>query len=205
MLDITNRVVSIDLAIGEVGAGMLCFSHAERIVVPRGWTLVDNRTVRPPLFDGERYEVPAPPAPLPSVEVATPLAAPKRRERKRRSALPGADGAESGDATTDQPNGAADQFDLSDSLLPVRPGVIRVDTTSEDVEVVAEDIEVVVDVTVDVRAEVNTGGDTDAGELDQYDLPAGYREAALGDIEEPDRTASPLLARAFDMTRTKRR
>ncbi len=75
MLDVTNRIVSIDLAIGEVGAGMLCFSHAEKIVVPRGWTLVDNRSVRPPLFDGERYEVPALPEVLPSVSVATPLVA----------------------------------------------------------------------------------------------------------------------------------
>ena len=194
MLDITNRVVSIDLAIGEVGAGMLCFSHAERIVVPRGWTLVDNRTVRPPLFDGERYEVPAPAVPLPPVEVATPLT-PKRRDRKRRSALPGAAKsiAESMSCAdvTDYENGQPEQFDLRSDTAPAFLDPREVSSAGR---VLRDDIEVVVDVTVD------------EGEYDgQYDLPAEYRDTALVDIEEPDRTASPLLARAFDMTRTKRR
>jgi hypothetical protein len=51
MLDMANRVVSIDLDIHEVGAGMLCYGHAERVVVPKGWTLEDRREHEPRLFD----------------------------------------------------------------------------------------------------------------------------------------------------------
>ncbi len=57
-----------------------------------------------------------------------------------------------------------------------------------------------------------TDGSADQRESDSsvdggaYDLPAAYRDGvAQVALDEPDREASPLLARAFDVTRTKRR
>jgi hypothetical protein len=96
MLDMANRVVSIDLEIHEVGAGMLCYGHAERVVVPKGWTLEDRREHEPRLFD-----VGAPQERLPSnlrsdggetddsddgaADDEAPAA--RRRERRRRALL----------------------------------------------------------------------------------------------------------------------
>jgi hypothetical protein len=183
MLDITNRIVTIDLAIGEVGAGMLCFAHAERIVVPRGWSLVDNRTVRPSLFDGERYEVALPAEPVPEVELAAPLVTSKRRERRKRNLLPGVGASDVPDRFTAE-HERSGQFDLAGG------GV--------DLEAAHGDVEVVIDVTAD--EEVGTGYGTG------YDLPSPYRDASSAvEIDEPDRTSSPLLARAFEVTKTKRR
>ncbi len=225
MLDVTNRIVSIDLAIGEVGAGMLCFSHAEKIVVPRGWTLVDNRSVRPPLFDGERYEVPSLPEVLPAVEVATPLAATKRRDKQRRSPLPGADSrfSDTGDpeARPSNPPGPRsawqsdeDQFDLrhADVTSPAAASRIEVvvDVTSAYADAERTDrllrVEHVgaLDGSIDVRE--SEPESESAHEAGNYDLPAAYRDGvAHVALDEPDREASPLLARAFDVTRTKRR
>ncbi len=187
MLDVTNRVVSIDLDIGEVGAGMLCFSHAEKIVVPRGWTLVDNRSVRPPLFDGEHYEVPALPEAMPAVEVARPLVASKRRDKRRRSPLPGVAGSDDDRSPLDD-----DQFDLREAGASGGP--------------TAGQIEVVVDVTTQRSGSFAPNDSDVVVDLGSYDLPAAYRDAVSTiDIDEPDRAASPLLARAFDVTRTKRR
>lgn len=37
----------VDLVEDEVGAARLCDEHADRVSVPSGWTLVDERTEEP--------------------------------------------------------------------------------------------------------------------------------------------------------------
>ncbi len=154
MLNITDRVVSIDMEIDEVGAGMLCYQHAERVVVPRGWTLEDHRVIEPYLFDGAPYDT-ATNADLDNdadgdaIDGEQPLS---RKERKKRKLLQAETAAES-----------AGKFDLADS----------------------------------------------APAPDSYDLPEEYRGNSVSDSADDslgiaaDRTTSPLLSRAFDMSRTR--
>jgi hypothetical protein len=150
MLDMANRVVSIDMEIDEVGAGMLCYQHAERVVVPRGWTLEDHRIINPYLFDGAPYDAAVENADLDGhndtdtdvIEGEQPLS---RKERKRRKLL-----------QTEASSESAGKLDLSGS----------------------------------------------------YDLPEQYqRDQADSDDESlgvaADRSTSPLLSRAFDMSRTR--
>jgi hypothetical protein len=158
MLDMANRVVSIDMEIDEVGAGMLCYQHAEKVVVPRGWTLEDRRVIDPYLFDGAPYDVDDEFDDEPDQADQKP----NRKERRRRKLLP-----QSGSHATVDP---ADDGQLS------------------------------------------LGSDGGGN----YDLPDEYEststkpdpDEAPADtkgpvIVEADRTTSPLLARAFDMSRTR--
>jgi hypothetical protein len=135
-------IVSIDMEIDEVGAGMLCYQHAERVVVPRGWKLEDHRVIEPYLFDGAPYDVDEDDAPDDDAVVGEqPLT---RKERKRRKLLRAEEAEAAGE--------------LDDEQLSLGKA---------------------------------------------YDLPEEYDSPEESDGVAADRSTSPLLARAFDMSRTR--
>jgi hypothetical protein len=174
MLDMANRVVSIDMEVDEVGAGMLCYNHAERVVVPRGWTLQDNRVIEPYLFDGSPYDI--------------------------------------DDDSLDEDDSAGD----ADNVGGARASSPRKERPRR---------KLIQPTPVDRRDGVVTTGDDGAAESDGqlsmgsgYDLPTEYSVAAdeprpkpstkrelsaAVDEIEADKSTSPLLARAFDMTKTR--
>jgi hypothetical protein len=174
MLDMANRVVSIDMEIDEVGAGMLCYQHAEKVVVPRGWTLEDRRVIDPYLFDGAPYDVEA------DFDDEPDEAGQKsnRKERRRRKLLP---------------QGGSPSSSSSSSSSSSPP-------TTE---------------TADADGQLSLGGEPGGN----YDLPDEYEATSLADplppiddpksetkslpVVEADRNTSPLLSRAFDMSRTR--
>jgi hypothetical protein len=183
MLDMANRVVSIDMEVDEVGAGMLCYGHSERVVVPRGWTLRDDRVIEPYLFDGAPYDV-EPHQGLDDVLDDVPedndqqlRSAPVRKERKRRKLI--------------TPASVASGSDAGNSDDPKDPKDSGVTNSGVD-------------------GQLSMGG--------AYDFPTEYETAAdqprlqpsrkrdtatAADEIEADRATSPLLARAFDMTKTR--
>jgi hypothetical protein len=177
MLDMANRVVSIDLHIDEVGAGMLCYGHAERVVVPKGWTLEDLRVHEPRLFDVGRPENRLEPSLVSdsgrrpydladedseSESGAEGEAASKRKERKRRRLLP--------------------TKDSTSRELQVTPGQMAFNGYDLPSEYDGPH-------TKDHQADVR---------FDHEDLDERPSDTS------PDPEANPLLARAFDVTRSRR-
>ncbi len=177
MLDMANRVVSIDMEIEEVGAGMLCYTHAERVVVPRGWTLRDDRVIEPYLFDGAPYDIDddvdsADEAARDEAKVrakaeAKVVAAAARKERKRKKLI-----------------------------NPVQDGETTPEVEADDGQLsMADDVDDGYEVPYDLPSEYESAGDR------PKTAPLSKRTPVV-DIEA-DRSTSPLLARAFDMTKTR--
>jgi hypothetical protein len=182
MLDMANRVVSIDLHVDEVGAGMLCYGHAERVVVPKGWTLEDQRVHEPRLFDVGRPENRLEPSLASETgrpydhaqddtnnesDDANEAGVPRRKERKRRKLLPTKDTGASESHPTPQPTPGQMAFNGYD--LPS-----EYDSLPEEFDR---------DEAVDLQ-------------------PIEDLDELLSDTS-PDREANPLLARAFDVTRSR--
>jgi hypothetical protein len=206
MLDIGLRVVSVDMNIHDVGAGLLCYGHAERIVVPRGWTLVDEREHSPRLFD-----VGQPTRRLPPSTSATTARGPFDVEREDGSGV-GADRADSPDSADDTPDSERKPRREKRRRRIFTELENRSDPNGADPN--------------------GAGGTADRdGQLSfgAYDLPGAYQDLAdrrtehasarvdvnanLEDSEdsedredaaEPDQRTSPLLARAFDLSKSRR-
>lgn len=57
--DAKGALVVLDTKIAEWGgSGVLCTRHADRLTVPRGWTLDDRRVTAPRLFPVSRFDAP---------------------------------------------------------------------------------------------------------------------------------------------------
>lgn len=51
-------MIVIDRRVDEAGAAVLCKNHADRVTVPKGWTLDDQRDDHPRLFGVGRFNEP---------------------------------------------------------------------------------------------------------------------------------------------------
>jgi Protein of unknown function (DUF3499) len=181
MLDMANRVVSIDMEVDEVGAGMLCYNHAERVVVPRGWTLVDNRVIEPYLFDGAPYDIDDDSLGDEDDDVPS---APVRKERKRRKLItPSVAGTAASQGRPDDGVVTTDEDDAADGQLSMGGG------------------------SYDFPEEYAAASDeplaTPSNKIPSTKMPSSKRSSATVDEIEADKSTSPLLARAFDMTKTR--
>lgn len=52
--------IIIDRRVDDAGAAILCVAHADRVTVPKGWTLDDRRENNPRLFGIGRFNEPKP-------------------------------------------------------------------------------------------------------------------------------------------------
>ncbi len=176
MLDMANRVVSIDMEVDEVGAGMLCYNHAERVVVPRGWTLVDNRVIEPYLFDGAPYDIDDD---LLDDDDDDARVVPVRKERKRRKLITPSAAATA--ASKGRPNDGVvttGQDDAADGQMSMSGG-------SYDFP------------------DAYAAAPEEPLATPSTKMPSNKRTSATADEVEADKSTSPLLARAFDMTKTR--
>jgi Protein of unknown function (DUF3499) len=71
VIDAQNCCIIVDKRIEEPGAALMCLRHADRVTVPKGWSLDDRRDDNPRLFGIGRFNEPKQP-----------------RERHRRTAEP---------------------------------------------------------------------------------------------------------------------
>jgi hypothetical protein len=53
-----ERRIIVDRRVDEAGAAVLCAAHADRVTVPKGWTLDDRREDNPRLFGIGRFNEP---------------------------------------------------------------------------------------------------------------------------------------------------
>jgi Protein of unknown function (DUF3499) len=53
-----ERRIIVDRRVDEAGAAILCAQHADRVTVPKGWTLDDRREDNPRLFGIGRFNEP---------------------------------------------------------------------------------------------------------------------------------------------------
>lgn len=61
MIDPSARLIVIDRHADQPGAAILCKEHADRVTVPKGWTLEDRREDNPRLFGVKRFDEPKTP------------------------------------------------------------------------------------------------------------------------------------------------
>ena len=61
MIDPSARLIVIDRHADQPGAAILCKEHADRVTVPKGWTLDDRREDNPRLFGVGRFSEPKTP------------------------------------------------------------------------------------------------------------------------------------------------
>lgn len=108
LIDPSARLIVIDRHVDQPGAAILCKEHADRVTVPKGWTLDDRREDNPRLFGVGRFSEPKTPrerlrrlpetiaaavAQLP-LENATPYDMPKAYETAREQGRAKATGSE---------------------------------------------------------------------------------------------------------------
>jgi Protein of unknown function (DUF3499) len=184
MLDMANRVVSIDMEVAEVGAGMLCYNHAERVVVPRGWTLVDNRVIEPYLFDGAPYDIDDD---LLDNHDDEPVA-PVRKERKRRKLITPSESSVASKGQPDDGVVTTGEADAADGQLSMGGGSMGGGSYDFPEEYAAASDEPLA---------------TPSNKIPSTKIPSSKRSSATVDEIEADKSTSPLLARAFDMTKTR--
>jgi Protein of unknown function (DUF3499) len=185
MLDMANRVVSIDMEVDEVGAGMLCYNHAERVVVPRGWTLVDNRVIEPYLFDGAPYDIDD--DSLGHEDDDAPVA-PVRKERKRRKLITPSESSVGSKGQPDDGGATTGEADAADGQLSMGGGSMGGGSYDFPEEYAAASDEPLA---------------TPSNKIPSTKMPSSKRSSATVDEIEADKSTSPLLARAFDMTKTR--
>lgn len=58
LIDPRDRIILLDRRVDEAGAAILCQQHADRVTVPKGWTLDDRRDDNPRLFGVARFSEP---------------------------------------------------------------------------------------------------------------------------------------------------
>ena len=108
LIDPSARLIAIDRHVDQPGAAILCKEHADRVTVPKGWTLDDRREDAPRLFGVGRFSEPKTPrerlrrlpetiaaavSQLP-LENATPYDMPKAYETAREQSRANAAGSE---------------------------------------------------------------------------------------------------------------